>query len=70
MARMAKTLDENKHVQRNVQLATKHAFFTIAISAHTTSSVRGVAIIIILLLLLYHYTITWIASPLETIDSE
>ncbi len=40
---MAKGLDENKHVQCDVQLVTKHALLTTVISVHTTSLVRGVA---------------------------
>jgi hypothetical protein len=40
---MAKALDENKHVQCDVQFVTKHVILTTAISAHTTSLVTGVA---------------------------
>jgi len=40
---VAKTLDENKHVQNNVQLATKHAILSATINLHITSSTRGVA---------------------------
>jgi hypothetical protein len=39
---VAKTLDENKHVQNNVQLAIKHAILIVAINAHITSSISGV----------------------------
>ncbi len=40
---MAKALDENKHVQNNVQLATKHVILIVAINVHITSSIKGVA---------------------------
>jgi hypothetical protein len=39
---VAKTLDGNKHVQNNVQLATKHAILIVAINVHIRSSTRGV----------------------------
>jgi len=39
---VAKTLDENKHVQNNVQLVTKHVILIVAINVHITSSTRGV----------------------------
>lgn len=37
-----KTLNDNKCVQCDVQLITKHAILTTTISAHTTSLIRGV----------------------------
>jgi hypothetical protein len=40
---MAKGLDDNKHVQCDVQLVIKYATLTTAISAHSASLVRGVA---------------------------
>ncbi len=38
-----KTLNENKRVQTNVQLAIKHVILIAAINVHITSSIRGVA---------------------------
>jgi hypothetical protein len=40
---VAKALYENKHVQNNVQFATKHVILIATINVHITSSTRGVA---------------------------
>lgn len=39
---MTKALDDNKHVQCDVQLVTKHVILATTISVHTTSLMRGV----------------------------
>ncbi len=40
---VAKTLNENKHVQNNVQLAIKDVILIATINVHITSSIKGVA---------------------------